>query len=325
MKLKNAINLFIERKAKNLIAAKGVASPRTLETYKTSLQLFSRFVKEKYQVSSINIQDITEDDITDFLCHCREEGNQGSTINTRLNSIKTAWKELAKKIELKDITEGVPKVKHKYKRQPSVSKEHVKIIMNHFKGIKHKNKTNYRNYIFYTTISLFGLRISEALDLKISKMFFLDGILKIDILGKGNKPRMGYLPLSDKKGKPLPEHQEFYKDLKYYIKEILPEFDIQKKQLKDNLFFSQSKDKWDRESARVVFSRILKKLKLALYKYSPHSLRHAFASRLLAAGVPLQTVSVLLGHSNVAITAAIYAHSEEQDLINAMSEGNFLG
>lgn len=40
----------------------------------------------------------------------------------------------------------------------------------------------------------------------------------------------------------------------------------------------------------------------------PHDLRHCYASTLLAAGVPLKTVSELLGHSSVSITADIYGH-----------------
>lgn len=39
-----------------------------------------------------------------------------------------------------------------------------------------------------------------------------------------------------------------------------------------------------------------------------HSLRHLYASRLLAAGVALPTVSRLLGHSNPVVTARVYAH-----------------
>lgn len=38
-----------------------------------------------------------------------------------------------------------------------------------------------------------------------------------------------------------------------------------------------------------------------------HSLRHLFASRLLAAGVDLPRVSGLLGHASVAVTARVYA------------------
>ena len=39
-----------------------------------------------------------------------------------------------------------------------------------------------------------------------------------------------------------------------------------------------------------------------------HCLRHFFASRMLAAGVPLPTVSAMLGHSSPAVTARIYSH-----------------
>lgn len=48
-----------------------------------------------------------------------------------------------------------------------------------------------------------------------------------------------------------------------------------------------------------------------------HSLRHSHGSQLLAAGVPLPTVSKRLGHSSVAVTAAIYAHAFAADEIAA--------
>ena len=37
-----------------------------------------------------------------------------------------------------------------------------------------------------------------------------------------------------------------------------------------------------------------------------HTLRHSFATHMLAAGVPLHTVSELLGHSFVAVTGDVH-------------------
>jgi hypothetical protein len=39
-----------------------------------------------------------------------------------------------------------------------------------------------------------------------------------------------------------------------------------------------------------------------------HKRRHSFATHMLAAGVPLHTVSELLGHSSVAVTGDVYGH-----------------
>jgi integrase len=39
-----------------------------------------------------------------------------------------------------------------------------------------------------------------------------------------------------------------------------------------------------------------------------HTLKHSFATHMLAAGVPLHTVSELLGHSFVAVTGDVYGH-----------------
>jgi integrase len=54
------------------------------------------------------------------------------------------------------------------------------------------------------------------------------------------------------------------------------------------------------------YHALLKKAGLSLHRF--HDLRHSCASLLLAKGVPLKTVSDILGHSQLSITADFYAH-----------------
>jgi integrase len=51
-----------------------------------------------------------------------------------------------------------------------------------------------------------------------------------------------------------------------------------------------------------------------------HSLRHGYASRLLERGLPLPTVSALLGHSGIGITADIYGHVDSRVPVGVLTE-----
>lgn len=48
--------------------------------------------------------------------------------------------------------------------------------------------------------------------------------------------------------------------------------------------------------------------KAGIGKWHPHELRHSAASLMLAAGVPIQVVSDVLGHSSIRMTADVYGH-----------------
>ena len=64
-----------------------------------------------------------------------------------------------------------------------------------------------------------------------------------------------------------------------------------------------------RKSAVADWQRALRRLfKLAKVNGNPHMFRHTFATDLLSKGIPIEDVSVLLGHRSVRITEAYYSH-----------------
>lgn len=57
---------------------------------------------------------------------------------------------------------------------------------------------------------------------------------------------------------------------------------------------------------REIFSRLLRRLNIPQIVF--HGLRHTFATRCIESGCDYKTVSVMLGHSNVATTLNLYVH-----------------
>ncbi len=76
----------------------------------------------------------------------------------------------------------------------------------------------------------------------------------------------------------------------------------------------------DPATARHAFQKIT--LDLFGEKWRPHEMRHSAASLLLAQGVPLRTISDVLGHSSIQITSDVYAHMATMahaDVLNRLS------
>lgn len=70
-----------------------------------------------------------------------------------------------------------------------------------------------------------------------------------------------------------------------------------------------------------VLKRIHKKdPELIFEKITPHCFRHTFATRYLEAGVPLKTVSALLGHTQLQLTTDLYMHVTQEALFDGVKQ-----
>jgi integrase/recombinase XerD len=164
-------------------------------------------------------------------------------------------------------------------------------------GIDLSKSEGERNRAILETLYGSGLRVSELTNLKISNIYFNDGIMRI--LGKGSKERL--VPLGGIAAKRILS----------YIKEIRVHTKI-KKGADDFVFLNRRGN----PLSRVMIFNIVKK---AAYdagikkSISPHTLRHSFATELIQRGADLRAVQDMLGHESIT-TTEIYTHLDRDYL-----------
>ena len=142
-----------------------------------------------------------------------------------------------------------------------------------------------------------GLRVSELVTLKKNAVSRRDGCLMIK--GKGGRERL--VPLTGAAQRAIAEWLSV-RD------ETLPSNSITKDRAKSFLFPSASKlGHLTRERFAQMLKDKARKAGLNATKISPHVLRHAFATHLLARGADLRSVQTLLGHADIS-TTQIYTH-----------------
>jgi len=158
------------------------------------------------------------------------------------------------------------------------------------------NKTfGLRNKALLELIYSAGLRVSEAVDLEWSDLHLKEETLYIR--GKGGRCR--YVPFGD-----------VARDLlRRYLAEVRPGL-ARRGKLCNNIFLSSRGQKLCR---RTIWHNFKAACYRAGLEGKVHTLRHSYATHLLAGGADLRAIQILLGHACI-ITTQIYTHVDQQDL-----------
>jgi integrase len=146
-----------------------------------------------------------------------------------------------------------------------------------------------------------GIRIGELLTLKLQDINLKKRTVIINESAKTGKGRVVYI--SD----------DAYKALRKWIKVRNPQ--------REYLFYSRCMVNMSYGTARSSFIKCLKKARLVRKGYTLHCLRHTFASELLSAGMPLESLQIIMGHSNIEVTrryARLTNMALEKDYFQAM-------
>jgi integrase/recombinase XerC len=261
-------------------------SPNTISSYSYDYKYFINFVFNHLSASKVSLKDLQKLALRDF----RSWLSFLKTINPNLSakslararaSIKSFYFYciLMKKIKSSEIYNlANPKLPKNLPR--AVSENQIIKVINILKCEKNKF-LQLRNTALIYLLWGCGLRVSELLSLN-NKQINDNYII---IFGKGKKERI--VPL-------LPE-------IKIKITEWIEWKHKNFNYDNDALFISRL---GKRLSPRYV-QKLIEKLRLQLdldKNFTPHALRHSFATQLLMNGVDLRTLQMMLGHSSLSTT-----------------------
>ena len=151
--------------------------------------------------------------------------------------------------------------------------------------------TELRNRAILEILYGCGLRVSECVGLDLADCIFSEGFLRV--VGKGSKERIA--PIS---GYAL-------EALRIYLEEGRPAFAKPNAQHCAAVFLNARGGRLSRQSIHKIVAKA--GVGIGVENLHPHTLRHSFATHMLAGGADLRVIQEILGHSDIS-TTQIYTH-----------------
>lgn len=254
-------------------------SESTITTYSEALKSFLVFYRDK-AVADINNEDV----IVYNNEHILKNNLSASYQNQVTNSIKLFFQTIR---ETKMLVDKIHRPKNAKTLPNVLSKEEAFRLIDLTTNLKHKTLLA----LIYSS----GLRISEAINMKITDIDRQRMLIHVKN-AKGKKDR--YTLLSTKVLGLLKEYYAIYKPKTY-------------------LFEGQYGEQYSSRSAQAVLQQSAKKAGITK-QISLHTLRHSFATHLLENGTDLRYIQDLLGHSSPK-TTMIYTHVSSTSLKNIIN------
>jgi integrase/recombinase XerD len=288
-----AVTLFLD-----MIATERGASRNTIAAYRRDLEDYVAFLAAKGK----DIAGAATDDVRAYLSALVKRGMTANSSARKLSAIRQLHRFLYAEGKRKDDPAAVLEGPRRGRALPKVLTlaevtrlfEAAHAAANKAHGAEHARAL--RLVCLLETLYATGLRVSELIALPAAAARAEGGT--ITVRGKGGKERL--LPLGQAAQKAMRDYRKRLAETKAgETRWLFPSFG---------------------ESGHITRQHVARELKelaaaagIDARKMSPHVLRHAFASHLLAGGADLRVVQALLGHADVS-TTQIYTHLLDERL-----------
>jgi integrase/recombinase XerD len=271
-------------------------SRNTLEAYRSDLFQFGRFLEAREGSAAT----ATGADVSDFLTALADGDGEGraaaspATIHRKAACLRSFYRHLRREGVRDSDPMAAISGPRRGRRLPKVlTRGEVGKLLEQPRGT---DPTALRDRALLELMYACGLRASEAIGITVGDVDLEDGVLRAR--GKGSKERL------------VPIGSQAVDAVRRYLERGRPA--LAKGRPVTPLFLNFRGDGLTRQGLYKIVRRHAATAGLA-DRMSPHTLRHTFATHLLAGGCDLRSVQEMLGHADVA-TTQLYTHLSSQRL-----------
>lgn len=274
---------LIEEYARHLTLERAV-SPNTSQAYLGDVRQFLAKLGSKDPLKA------TAREVESYLWDLRDQGLSAASLARKLRALRSFYKFQAaedrvpedptRRIKSPRLPQRLPRVL----RRPDAEAIVAAASTDSFEELRRRAAIE----LLYAT----GIRASELLGLKPEMVNLEEGWVRVK--GKGAKERM------------IPMHERAKAALKRYL--VARQRVFQSRRADPEIFVSAR----GRQLSRMQLWKDVRVLgkRAGLGEVHPHSLRHSFATHLLAGGADLRALQELLGHASLT-TTQLYTHLEK--------------
>ncbi len=277
---------FIRYFTTHLTVERGL-SKNTVKSYGGDLAALEEFLTAN---SCRSWRDCTREHLLDFLDSQRDLGMETSTLSRHLTAARMFFRYLAGEGLIGQDPSALldsPKLWRILPDQLTVAEVDALLKVFPMRGEALEIRNRSIVHLLYAS----GIRVSELTGLKVADVDFENSLLRVK--GKGSKERI------------VPAAAQVMRLIRHYLDGARVEL-CEKIPLAPWLFVSRRGRKLDRERVWAIIKEAA--LRSGIDKnIHPHTLRHSFATHLLANGADLRIIQEMLGHADIA-TTEIYTH-----------------
>lgn len=266
-------------------------SDDTVKAYGEDIRQFQEFGGEDVGLQSPS--EVVVDVVREWMIHLMNLGYATTSVNRKLSSLRSYYKYLLRKGEVKvDPLRKITGPKNKKNLPVFVKESEMNRLLDDedfgegFEGC--------RDHLVIAMFYATGMRLSELIGLDDGDVDFAASVIKVT--GKRNKQRL------------IPFGEELQVEMETYVKQRDESVPVRS----GAFFVRKTGERLYPNIVRKIVTRNLSKV-VTVKKRSPHVLRHTFATSMLNHEAELGAIKELLGHESLA-TTEIYTHTTFEEL-----------